>query len=163
MILAEALIRRKEFKTRIADLQRRLQSVLVVQEGDTPFENPQELLTLLGDMLGEYQALIAAIHRTNLIARLPDGRSLTEAIVARDILDERMAILRGLADQAGRVSERIAHSELRYVPQVDVAELRRTVAAWQGAHRKWRSGPGRRPGQRGSPARASVPPAVAGP
>lgn len=129
MVLAEALIRRKEYKTRITDLQRRLQNVVVVQEGDTPFENPEDLLALFETVMQEYEALIAAIHRTNLAARLPDGRSLTEAIVARDVLDERMAILRALADQAGRVNERIAHSELRYVPQVDVAELRRAVDA----------------------------------
>lgn len=129
MMLAEALIRRKEYKTRLADLQRRLQSVVVVQEGDTPFEDPEELLAVLDSTLDDYRALIAAIHRTNLGARLPDGRSVTAGIVARDILDERMAILRALADQAGRVSERVAHSELRYVPQVDVAALRRTVDA----------------------------------
>lgn len=136
MTLAEALIRRKEFKTRIADLQSRLQGVVVVQEGDQPFERPAELLEALGRTMEEYQGLIAAIHRTNLIARLPDGRSLTEAIVARDILDERMAILRGLAEQAGRVNERFAHSELRYVPQVDVAGLRRTVDGCARARRE---------------------------
>lgn len=129
MLLAEALIRRKEYKTRIADLQRRLQNVVVVQEGDTPFEDPEELFVLFEEAMEGYEALIAAIHRTNLAARLPDGRSLTEAIVARDVLDERLAIMRALADQAGRVNERVAHSELRYVPQVNVAELRRAVDA----------------------------------
>ena len=127
MQLAEALIRRKEHKTRLSDLRRRLENAIVVQEGDQPFEDPEELLALLEATLESYEILIASIHRTNLSARLPDGRSLTEGIVARDILDERMAMLRHLADQAGRVNERVAHSELRYVPTVDVAALRRTV------------------------------------
>jgi hypothetical protein len=136
MMLAEALIARKKFKTRLTDLQRRLLQSAVVQEGNQPHEDPAALLAELERVLAEYEHLIAQIHRTNLSARLSDGRSLTEATVARDILDEKMAILRGLADQAGKLNERYVHTELRYLPTVSVADLRKQIDAAAQARRK---------------------------
>ena len=44
MRLAEALIERKNMKDSIDNLRKRLESVAKVQEGDTPAENPKELL-----------------------------------------------------------------------------------------------------------------------
>ncbi|GGK29807.1 hypothetical protein GCM10008955_24560 [Deinococcus malanensis] len=127
MILAEALITRKEYKTRLEDLRSRLQASAVVQEGDAPHESPEELLEALDGLLAEYGQLIARIHRTNLTAKLADGRTITEAIVDRDLLDERMAILRSLAEAGSRKNDRYAYSELRYLTTLDVGALRKEV------------------------------------
>ena len=127
MFIAEALIVRKELKTRLADLKTRLNAVLVIQEGDTPVEDPLALLASLDQTLDEYRRLIISIHLSNLRASLPDGRSLTQAIVERDLLDEQMAILRTVAGEALKPNDRYAYSELRRVPTVDVAALRKEV------------------------------------
>jgi hypothetical protein len=48
MKLAEALILRADCQKRIAQLKSRLLVNAKVQEGDTPAETPQELITELG-------------------------------------------------------------------------------------------------------------------
>ena len=48
-------------------------------------------------------------------------------MAARDALDERVATLRSLANQAGKVNERYVRSELRYTPTINVAKLRQDV------------------------------------
>lgn len=127
MFIAEALIVRKELKTRIADLRARLDAVLVVQEGDTPVEDPLALLARLDETLEEYRQLVIRLHLSNLTSTLPDGRSLTQAVVERELLDEQMALLRRVAQEALKPNDRYAYSELRRVPTVDVAALRKEV------------------------------------
>lgn len=127
MFLAEALSIRKEQRTRLEDLKTRLLQSAVVQQGDRPPEDPEVLLMELEQQLEAFAQLMTRIHRTNLSARLPDGRSITEAVAARDALDERVATLRKVAEHAGKVNERYVHSELRYVPMVNVALLRQDV------------------------------------
>jgi len=81
MILAEALSVRKEMKARLNDFRTRLLQSAVVQEGEQPAEDPEVLLDLLEHELQGYAQLVSRIHRTNLAARLPDGRSITEAVI----------------------------------------------------------------------------------
>ena len=52
MKLAEALIRRSDIQKRIEQLRARLVMNALVQEGDQPAENPQELLAELRRLLG---------------------------------------------------------------------------------------------------------------
>ena len=86
MKLAEALIRRKALQQNVEQLRLRLVKVAKVQAGDTPAEQPQELLATLEAALQELQTLIVQINRTNLGATLADGTTLMEAIAQRDIL-----------------------------------------------------------------------------
>jgi hypothetical protein len=127
MKLAEALIRRKALKENLEQLASRLKRVARVQEGDTPAERPQELLTALEADLQELQTLIVQINRANLGATLADGTTLMEAIVRRDILKLRRETLAALANSALPVQDRYTRTELKYVPTVDVAELRKEV------------------------------------
>lgn len=136
MILAEALTVRKELRTRLDDLKTRLMQSAVVQQGDQPPEDPEVLLLELETQLTTYARLVARIHRTNLAAKLPDGSSVTEAVAARDALDERVATLRTLANHAGKVNERYTSSELRYLPTVNVALLRMEVDSSAQERRK---------------------------
>lgn len=73
MKLAEALIRRKAVQQNVEQQRSRLVKVAKVQEGDTPAEQPQELLATLEAALHELQTLMVQINRTNLGATLADG------------------------------------------------------------------------------------------
>jgi hypothetical protein len=136
MKLAEALIRRKALKENIEQLKLRLAKVAKVQEGDTPAERPQELLTALEADLQDLQALITRINRANLRATLPDGTTLMEAIAKRDVLKLQRGILETLASSAVPMQERFTRTELKYVPTVDVAELRKEVDRLSKAYRE---------------------------
>jgi hypothetical protein len=136
MKLAEALIRRKALKDNIEQLKLRLTKAAKVQEGDTPAERPQELLATLEADLQELHAVIMQINRTNLRASLDDGTTLMEAIAKRDILKLRRGILEALANSALPLQDRFTRTELKYVPTVDVAELRKEVDRLAKAYRE---------------------------
>jgi hypothetical protein len=83
MKLSEALALRADTQKRIMQLRERLRASALVQEGEAPPEDPQELLAELDRLLGQLRDLVGRINRSNLAARLPDGTSLTDALAAR--------------------------------------------------------------------------------
>ncbi len=127
MKLAEALVLRADLQKRLNQLRARLTQSAVVQEGEQPPENPQELLAELDQMLTQLQNLIVRINRTNLQATLSDGTTLTDALAQRDTLALHHSIISGLADAASNRVERYGRSEIRKLSTVDVASLRRQM------------------------------------
>jgi hypothetical protein len=129
MKLSEALALRADTHKHIMQVRERLRASALVQEGESPPEDPQELLTELDRLLGQLRDLVGRINRSNLAARLPDGTSLTEALAARDTLALRAGILEALAEGATNRVNRYSRSEIRMVPTVDVGALRREADA----------------------------------
>jgi Family of unknown function (DUF6847) len=91
------------------------------------------------------QTLIVQINRTNLGATLPDGTTLIEAIAQRDILKVRRGTLEALANSAVPTQDRFTRTELKYVPTVGVAELRKEVDRLAKAYRELDAGSTRSP------------------
>lgn len=127
MKLAEALVLRADVQKRIAQMRGRLQQSALVQEGEQPPEDPQELLAELDQLLNQLGELMARINRTNLQTRLTEGVTLTDALARRDVLSMRHSIVSGLADTASARVERYGRSEIRKMSTVDVAALRRQL------------------------------------
>lgn len=125
MKLAEALVERKSLKDEIQDLRRRLKRVAKVQEGDEPVENPLALLEAIESKVNKLEWQITQINRTNMAARLADGRTLMEAIAERDMLLLRRSVLADLVEAATPVQDRFSRKEIRYIPTVDVAEIQK--------------------------------------
>lgn len=125
MRLAEALIERKNIKNNIDNLRKRLQRVAKVQEGDFPSEDAMELLKAIEENLEELRSLIVKINRTNLSATLQDGSNLMEAIAVRDMLALRRSVLEDLAREATPSRDRFTRTEIKFVPTVNVASIRR--------------------------------------
>src|SRR2546426_9900943 len=121
MKLAEALVLRADVQKRIAQMRGRLQQSALVQEGEQPPEDPQELLAELDQLLNQLGELMARINRTNLQTRLTEGVTLTDALARRDVLSMRHSIVSGLADTASARVERYGRSEIRKMSTVDVA------------------------------------------
>jgi hypothetical protein len=129
MKLSEALDLRADTQKRIMQLRERLRASALVQEGEAPPEDPQELLAELDRLLGQLRDLVGRINRSNLAARLPDGTSLTDALAARDTLALRAGILEALAEAASNRVNRYSRTEIRMVPTVDVGAVRRQADA----------------------------------
>jgi hypothetical protein len=127
MKLAEALASRTDLQRRMEQMRVRLKQSALVQEGEEPPEDPEELLSETGDMLGELEGLIGRINRTNLEAAIADGTTLTEALARRDVLGLRYGLLRGLVDAASNRVPRYGRAEIRVLPTIDVAPLRRRM------------------------------------
>jgi hypothetical protein len=123
--LAEALLERKSLMERIEALRERLQQNVVVQEGDTPSEQPKELLAELNAAIERLEQLVVSINNTNNVAALPDGTTVSVAIVRRDMLKLRRESIHRAAEVAGAKYNRYARNEIRLVSTVNPAALRK--------------------------------------
>jgi hypothetical protein len=127
MKLAEALARRADLQKRIEQMRDRLQQSALVQEGESPPEDPEELLRESEGALAELEDLVGRINRTNLEATLADGRTLTAALAERDALALRYGLLSGLVRMASERVPRYGRNEIRVLSTVNVAEKRRQM------------------------------------
>lgn len=128
MKLAEALARRADLQKRLEQMRGRLEKSALVQEGERPPEEPEELLAETNGLLEELEGLVARINRTNLSATLADGETtLTAALARRDALALRYSLLNTLVRKASEVLPRYGRAEIRILPTVEVAPLRRRL------------------------------------
>jgi hypothetical protein len=129
--IGEALNRRSDLQKRIAQLEERLRTSVLVQEDEQPPEQPEELLSELDDHCSELQRLIAKINHTNASSRLPNGETVTQALARRDVLALRAAGLRTViraATDRGPFG-RYGRSEIRMVRQIRVSDVQSEVDA----------------------------------
>ena len=124
MKLAEALQERADLNRRIEELRRRLGNSILVQEGETPAEDPAALLTELDGAAARLETLMAQINLTNCRTRA-GGRTLTELIARKDALQLRLSAYRDLVYTAGQSTSRARGTEIRIRPAVDVAALQK--------------------------------------
>jgi hypothetical protein len=113
MKLAEALANRADLQRRIEQMRGRLQKSALVQEGESPPEDPQELLEETERLVSELEGYVRRINRTNLSATLADGETtLTDALARRDALTLRYGTLKTLVSTA---SDRLPRYGRRFV------------------------------------------------
>lgn len=124
MRLAEALLERKELKIKLSNLRSRADGNLVVQEGNDPVEEPNQLIRQMEIISRALTTLIMKINKVNATATLPNGMTLGDALVQRDEWQSQTGRFRGLAQTArnGQV-ERYSQKEIRNICLVDVTEL----------------------------------------
>lgn len=125
MKIAEALALRAEMQNKILKLRERLGKSAVTQEGDKAPEDPETLLAECSAVITDLYALVARINRTNATVKLPDGRTMVDAIAERDRLKQQIALTSYAASatvsnpDSGRYSPR----EIRWVARLDAAKL----------------------------------------
>ena len=128
MKLAEALAHRADVQRRIEQMRVRLQKSALVQEGESPPEDPQELLDETERLISELEGYVRRINRTNLSATLADGETtLTDALARRDALTLRYGTLKTLVSTASDRLPRYGRAEIRILPAVEVGPLRRRM------------------------------------
>jgi hypothetical protein len=123
MKLAEALVLRADVQKRIEQLRNRLRQSVLIQEGEAPPENPQELLDEAARLTDQLARLVARINRANLATTLPNGSTLAR----RDALQTRYSLIETAAETASYRIDRYGRSEIRKVATVDVGALRKQM------------------------------------
>lgn len=126
MKLAEALILRKALQSRVARIRDRLFANVLVQEGDTPSEDPTELIARLNETLADLSSLISRINKTNSITLL-DGIPLADAITERDLTLRKISILREALEKAADRPKRYSQKEIRLLTPLDVRKEEKIV------------------------------------
>ena len=135
MKLAEALLERKSLKQKIESLQARLAENAMVQEGDSPSEDPKSLMAEMHETVDRLEKLIKQINATNNSTELPDGSSISEAIVSRDMLRQHRDSLDQVAQSTSMQHHRYMRTEVRFVSTMDKSDLRKRI---DGLAKDWR-------------------------
>ena len=125
MKLAEALLLRSDQQKKLASLKQRINANVLVQEGDSPAEDPNELMQQVFALTHETQGLILQIHRTNAQAKLGDGRLLLELLMQRDELAERHKMITGAIANTHREPDRYSAREIKWQKVIPVASLQK--------------------------------------
>jgi hypothetical protein len=126
--LAEALANRADLQRRVEQMRGRLQRSALVQEGESPPEDPQELLEEMERLVSELEEYVRRINRTNLSATLSGGETtLTDALARRDALTLRYGNLKTLVSAASDRVPRYGRAEIRILSAVEVGPLRRRM------------------------------------
>ncbi|MEG2360006.1 DIP1984 family protein [Acinetobacter sp.] len=125
MKLAEALLLRSDLQTKLASLQQRINSNVLIQEGDQPSEDPNALIKEAFAVNSELHALIQRIHATNAQAQTIQGQPLLRVLNARDSLTQQHRILQQAIDSSQRENARYSSSEIRWIKSISVAELQK--------------------------------------
>ena len=125
MKLAEALLLRSDQQKKLASLKQRINANVLVQDGDEPSEDPNELLKQVFALAQESQKLVYAIHQTNALAKLTDGRSLLALLTQRDELVERHKILTSAISNTQREPDRYSTREIKWHKVIPVSSLQK--------------------------------------
>jgi hypothetical protein len=125
MKLAEALLIRSDMQKNLAQLKARIKNNVKVQEGDTPSEDPNELLLQASQIITELNTLIEQIHRTNAIAKTDKGQSMLTLLVDRDTLEMRHKLLLEAIEAAHGEVDRYSPREIRWNVMVSISDLQK--------------------------------------
>lgn len=128
MKLAEALQERADLNRRIEQIKSRLSNNAIVQEGEEPAENPEELLTELDNCIFALENLISRINLTNCKTMIGQ-QSLTELIAKKDCLLVKLCAYRELVSDASRLAHRATRTEIRIISTVNVKEIQQKIDA----------------------------------
>ncbi|QIK70794.1 DIP1984 family protein [Erysipelothrix sp. HDW6C] len=127
MKLAECLLLRAENRTKIFELQQRILKNSKIQEDSKPLEDPNDLIASLLQLSDEQAALIARINNANSVTKLKDGRSIIDAIVARDNLVAKRDALVGIVNNATDQDYRLTRTEIKTVVLIDIPKLQKKI------------------------------------
>ena len=125
MKLAEALLLRGDVQKKIASLRERIARNVLVQEGNAPNEDPNQMIQEASSTIDELEKLVTSINAANLTNKLPDGRTLTEAMARRDSLVQRHALLQAAIAATQKEPDRYSVREIKWASAIDVAKLQK--------------------------------------
>ncbi|WJZ03672.1 DIP1984 family protein [Corynebacterium freiburgense] len=122
MKLSEALAARADAQRKFGQIKDRIQRVSLVQEGDTPNEDPATLIAEAEAILDSLETLIRRINATNAATKFDQNLTLTDAIAARDTAKRRSEMYREIAN-AANPTVRYSANEIRSTSTVKVSEM----------------------------------------
>ncbi|MBJ8439330.1 DIP1984 family protein [Acinetobacter junii] len=125
MKLAEALLLRSDQQKKLASLKQRINANVLVQDGDEPSEDPNELIKQVFALTQESNQLICRIHLTNALARLEDGKILLSLLSSRDSYAEQHNILINAIANTHREPDRYSAREIKWQKVIPVSSLQK--------------------------------------
>ena len=127
MKLAEALILRADLQKRIEQLKNRIKNNAMVQEGDRPNEEPEELLEELEMCITELTDIIKRINRANSKTMFDENMTIADALAERDSIWEKRLALSHIIESGSIRHDRYSRSEVKFISTIDVSKLQKKV------------------------------------
>ncbi|MBQ3375437.1 MAG: DIP1984 family protein [Erysipelotrichaceae bacterium] len=126
MKLAEALQRRADLNREIDQLESRITSNMLVQDGENPNESPKDLFNDLDDKLAELEDLMTHINLTNAVVKVGD-KTITELIAKRDTLSKKISVYKSAVYQASLNTSRARNTEIKILPTINVKSFQKVI------------------------------------
>lgn len=129
MKLGEALSLRARQAKQLDDLRSRIKNNLLIQEGESPAEDPEALIEEFEGVSDAHAALVSRITRTNITSTVGTGENLLDLLHEREALRRKRNLHEFAADQSSPdpSAYRYMRTELRFVTVLDVQKHRVTV------------------------------------
>ena len=125
MKLAEALLLRSDLQKKLLSLQQRIHKNVLVQDGDTPSENPEQLIDEAVLVNKQLFQLIQKIHQTNAQAQANNGKALLDILNQRDQLTAEHRIIQQAIDNTQKDTDRYSVREIKWIKAVSVSKLQK--------------------------------------
>lgn len=125
MKLAEALLIRSDQKKKLASLRERITRNVIVQEGETPSEDVEELLRQASGVMQEHIKIAQLINAANQTRKLADGRLLAGVLADRDALVHQHSLVTAAIQATNKDVTRYGLKEIKWVPQIDIAAMQK--------------------------------------
>ncbi|MEI3336454.1 MAG: DIP1984 family protein [Clostridium sp.] len=126
MKLAEALNIRADLQRKVYQLKSRLIANSQVQEGDTPAEDPEDLLKELDTSIKKLEDVIKLINKTNSNTYIKN-KSISDMIVERDMLKLKMSAINELVNSASNKVDRYSNKEIKIFSTINVKEKQKEL------------------------------------
>ncbi|MGN0930354.1 MAG: DIP1984 family protein [Thermoguttaceae bacterium] len=126
MKLAVALQERADANRKIEELKKRLKSNVLIQEGESPEEEPNSLKSELDSTIARLGVLIARINLTNS-QTVVDGKTLTELIAQKDALQLSIYSYKEIVDVANQKTYRSRNSEIKIMTAISVVDWQKRI------------------------------------
>jgi len=128
MRLAEALIKRKELFNTLSSLIERIGEEAVIPEDETPSETAAELLEEYDGLVSQLDDLIGRINKTNNKTKLTETKTLSDAIIKRDMLKLKHNAYESILNNIAYSSrKRVKKDEVKYLSTLSVPGIRKAL------------------------------------
>lgn len=127
MKLAELLLNRSELQQKMENIKNRLSNNIKVQENSEPHENPTELMREFTKTNSELASIVKQINQLNNTTILPDGRTLSEALVDREKIMKERQMLSSVVKRANEQDYRLTHAEIKMCVTVNITDIQKRI------------------------------------
>ncbi|HCO07675.1 MAG TPA: septicolysin [Acinetobacter ursingii] len=125
MKLAEALLLRSDLQKKLLSFEQRIHKNVLVQDGDTPSEDPEQLIDEAVLVNKQLFQLIQKIHQTNAQAQANNGKALLDILNQRDQLTAEHRIIQQAIDNTQKDTDRYSVREIKWIKAVSVSKLQK--------------------------------------
>ena len=127
MKLAEALIERAELQKENVQLLKRIKDNAMVQDGDSPAEEPKELIAKYEQNMERLLWLIQKINETNSKTSFGNGMNIADAIALRDCLGAKHRAYKMMYGYTTIEVDRYSRSEIKFVRCLEPKEVQKQI------------------------------------